>query len=167
MFFLLFYTYSLRLSPGGGDFCWLRPAPAGRLAVPPPGHSHRAVLQVQVQQRRRRPVADLKTPSKSERRAAPRMGHLFFFFFFWLFFPFQPFFTFSSSHQLRALHIFWAEPAPAPAASGSIALHERGMGEKAKPAPWPDERCGRGVKGSEEVRLDTVDRRVHVLGDLI
>lgn len=94
-------------------------------------------------------------------------GPSLFFFFFLLFLPFQPFFTFSSSHQLRALHIFWAEPAPAPAASGSIALHERGMGEKAKPAPCPDKRCGRGVKGSEKVRLETVDRRVHVLGDLI
>lgn len=65
------------------------------------------------------------------------------------FFPVQPF-TFSSSHQLWVLHIFWAEPAPAPAASGSIALHERSMaGKRLCILAW------RQVKGrrSEEVRL--------------
>lgn len=66
------------------------------------------------------------------------------------FFPFFNPFTFSSSHQLWALHIFWAEPAPAPAASGSIALHERGMVEKR-----PCTLAWRQVQGerSEEVRL--------------
>lgn len=109
-----------------------------------------------------RPKDAVRVGAQSRSEDGPSLS---FFFFSFLFNPF--FLTFSSSHQLQALHIFWAEPAPAPAASGSVALHERGMGEKAKPAPWPEKRCGRGVKGSEEVRLDAVDRHVHVLGDLI
>lgn len=78
------------MSAGCGDFRWLRPAPAGCLPVPPSGHSHCALLQVQVQQRRRRPIANLNTTSEPERRAASRMGHLFFPFstlFYVLFLP--------------------------------------------------------------------------------
>lgn len=68
------------LPAGCGDLRRLWPAPAGRLPLPPPGHSHRPLLQVQVQQRGWRPVANLTTPSELERRAASRMGHLFFLF---------------------------------------------------------------------------------------
>lgn len=83
------HIFFRRLCAGCGDFCWLRPAPAGCLPVPPSGHSHCALLQVQVQQRRRRPIANLNTTSEPERRAASRMGHLFFLFqpFYVLFLP--------------------------------------------------------------------------------
>lgn len=45
---------------GCGNLCWLWPSPAGCLSLPPPGHSHRTLLQVQVQQRRWWPIANLK-----------------------------------------------------------------------------------------------------------
>lgn len=115
------------LLTGCGHLRWLWPAPAGCLPLPPSGHSHCPVLQVQVQQRRWWPIANLNTPQGLEWRAAPRKGHLFF-----LFTPLPPF-TFFPSQQLWVLHFSgWActSPPSHPVASGSIALHERGMVEK-------------------------------------
>lgn len=103
---------------GRGDLRRFRAAPAGGVPVPPAGHAHRALLQVQVQQRRRRPAADLKAPSEAEQGASSRTRRPFLFISY-----------FVSSKFCPSLRIFWAEPAPAPAARGSIALHEGGGGD--------------------------------------
>lgn len=58
------------VSAGRGDLCWLWPALAGGLPLPPSGHAHCPLLQVQVQQRGRWPVADLSSPSKLRPGAA-------------------------------------------------------------------------------------------------
>ena len=47
------------LPPGGRYICWLRSAPVGGLSLSPPGHTLCPVLQVQMQQGRRRPSAHL------------------------------------------------------------------------------------------------------------
>lgn len=65
---------------GRGDFRRLRAAPAGGVPVPPAGHAHRALLQVQVQQRRRRPAADLEAPSEAEQGASLRTRRPSFLF---------------------------------------------------------------------------------------
>lgn len=58
---------------------------------------------------------------------------------------FTPFTFFFPSHQLWELFLFWAEPAPAQAALGSIALHEGGMAEK-RPYMFISRERGAGVK---------------------
>lgn len=58
---------------------------------------------------------------------------------------FTPFTFFSIPPALRALFFFWAEPAPAQAALGSIALHEGGMAEK-RPYMFISRERGAGVK---------------------
>lgn len=62
---------------GCGDLRRVWPAPAGRLALPPAGHAHRPLLQVQMQQRRRRPAADLNAPQRHVASSSRQVSPLF------------------------------------------------------------------------------------------
>lgn len=131
----------LAQNTGCWDLRWFRPAPAGCLTLPPPRHSHRPLLQVQVQQRGWRPIANLNDAIRTGAESRFKDGPSFLS----LFTPLRSL----PPTSFWALLIFWAEPAPALAASGSIALHERGMVEK-RPYTLTWERGeGSRVRGSQ------------------
>lgn len=88
--------------------------------------------------------------------------------FFFAFLSFSPLFLRSLPPTSFERFIFFGLSLHRPRLLRDPSLCMREAWEKRqRPASWPDKRCGRGVKGSEKVRLDAVDRRVHVLGDLI
>lgn len=127
---------------GCGNLCWLWPSPAGCLSLPPPGHSHRTLLQVQVQQRRWWPIANLKNTIWVGTGSRFKDGPIYFC-------PFSPllhFFPHPTSFE--SFLLFWAQPAPAQAAWGSIALHEGGMAEK-QPYMFVSRERGAKVSGHE------------------
>lgn len=149
------------LLTGCGHLRWLWPPPAGCLPLPPSGHSHCPVLQVQVQQRRWWPIANLNTPQGLEWRAAPRKGHLFF-----LFTPPPPFYILSlpaaSSTSFFGLSLH--QPTLPP---GRFGIHRSAWerhGRKAALHLWPEERCR--IKGQRRSDLSE-DHCVHVCKTLV
>lgn len=97
---------------GCGNLCWLWPSPAGCLSLPPPGHSHRTLLQVQVQQRRWWPIANLKNTIWVGTGSRFKDGPIYFC-------PFSPLLHFfSPSHQLWKLSSFLGSTCTSPSRLG-------------------------------------------------
>lgn len=135
---------SFSLSPGCRDLRGVRSPPAGGLPLPPPGHSHCPLLQMQVQQRRWRPSAHLKKKKLTHPtqrwggEPPPRMGHPF-------------------THFL--LSVLFLPPAlsasffgPRPRRSWPLwdpSLHLGEVRERSDLAPWPKGGMGSKVMGSQ------------------
>lgn len=107
---------------GRWNLRWFRPTPPGRLPLPPAGHSNRPLLQVQVQQRRRRPVANLNPSSEPEWAAMGSEP---------TFVSFSDSCVFSPSPTSFKCFIFWQSlHQPLGVTSTTVALHElKGMVE--------------------------------------
>lgn len=114
--------------------CWL-PLPSS--SWPLPSYSAASASAAKAMMTHCQPK---KKTSELARGAASRMGLSIFV----LFHPFYIFFSHPTSFE--SFLLFWAQPVPAQAAWGSIALHEGGMAEK-RPYMFISRKRGAGVKG--------------------
>lgn len=149
------FSFFWCLRAGCGDLCWLRSAPAGCLPVSPSGDAHRPLLQMQVQQGRRRPIANLNPKSELERRAASRMGHLFF-----------PLFNPLRSRPPTSFECFiffgLSLHQPQPLQDPSLCMRE--AWQESDSALWPEDRWR--VEGQRRSDF-SMDCSVHVLWDVL